>query len=63
MPDHVLQLCRLPTLRKFYYLFRTEELARHVEDISLFFLNVGLDMLFEHLKLLGPGLVVRARHG
>ena len=45
MPGHVLLLCCLPALRKFCGLFRTEELTCHIEDATLFVLDMVLDML------------------
>lgn len=47
MPGHVLLLCCLPALRKFCGLFRTEELTCHIEDVTLFVLDMVLDMLSE----------------
>src|ERR1043166_4383516 len=46
MPGHVLLLCHLPALRQFCCLCRIEELTRHVEEVTLFFLDMLLDMLF-----------------
>ncbi len=60
---YVLLLRCLPALRKLCCLFHTEELTRHVEDITFFFLDMVLNMLFEHLKLLVPCLIVYAHRG
>jgi len=60
MPGHMLLLRYLPALRKFCRLFRTEELKRHVEDITLLCLDMLLDMLFKHLKFLVPCCIVHA---
>ena len=47
MPGHVLLFCCLPALCKFCCLFRTEELMRHAEDVTLLFLDMVLDILSE----------------
>jgi hypothetical protein len=59
----MLLLRHLPALRKFCCLFHTEELTRHIEDVTLLFLDMVLDMLIEHLKLLVPCFIVHARRG
>ena len=60
MPGHMLLLRYLPVLRKFCCLFHTEELKRHVEDITLFFLDMVLDVRFKHLQFLAPCCIVHA---
>ena len=44
--DSIAGLC-LPALCKFCCLFRTEELMRHAEEVTLLFLDMALDIFSE----------------